>query len=75
MTLRSASKARVAGFPGFLAAKRQTDRLARLRAAAGLVEVSDPRAAAEGSPHSAVCHANAAERGKPPLRRSPGARD
>lgn len=42
------SKARVARFPGFLAAKRQTDRLARLRAAAGLVEVSDPRAAAEG---------------------------
>ena len=42
------SKARVACFPGFLAAKRQTDRLARLRAAAGLVEVSDPRAAAEG---------------------------
>ena len=39
------SKARAAGFPGFLAAKRQTDRLARLRAAAGLVEVSDPRAA------------------------------
>ena len=42
------SKARGARFPGFLAAKRQTDRLARLRAAAGLVEVSDPRAAAEG---------------------------